>query len=119
MASLARRNLFHDKVRLAVTLDDQTREEDIARAKAELALAEAELDEARARLEKTFIKSPIDGTVLRKHLKEGESVSDMRDMPIVTVANTNVLRVRVDVDETDVSKLQIDQRAYVQADAYG
>ena len=100
-------------------VDDQTREEDIAKAKAEVALAEAELDEARARLEKSFIKSPIDGTVLRKHLKEGESVSDMRDMPIVTIANTSVLRVRVDVDETDVSKLRIDQRAYVVADAYG
>ena len=100
-------------------VDDQTREEDIAKAKAEVALAEAELDEARARLEKSFIKSPIDGTVLRKHLKEGESVSDMRDTPIVTVANTSVLRVRVNVDETDVSKLQIDQRAYVVADAYG
>ncbi|HEX5734212.1 MAG TPA: HlyD family efflux transporter periplasmic adaptor subunit [Blastocatellia bacterium] len=100
-------------------VDDQTREEDIAKAKAEVALAEAELDEARARLEKSFIKSPIDGAVLRKHLKEGESVSDMRDTPIVTVANTSVLRVRVDVDETDVSKIRIDQRAYVVADAYG
>ena len=100
-------------------VDDQTREEDIAKAKAEVALAEAELDEARARLEKSFVKSPIDGTVLRKHLKEGESVSDMRDTPIVTIADTSVLRVRVDVDETDVSKLRIDQRAYVVADAYG
>lgn len=100
-------------------VDDQTREEDIAKARAEVALAEAELDEARARLEKSFVKSPIDGTVLRKHLKEGESVSDMRDTPIVTIADTSVLRVRVDVDETDVSKLRIDQRAYVVADAYG
>jgi HlyD family secretion protein len=100
-------------------VDDETREEDIAKARADVALAEAELDEARARLEKCFIKSPIDGIILRKHLKEGESVSEMRDMPIVTVADINVLRVRVDVDETDVSRLQIDQRAYVVADAYG
>ncbi len=100
-------------------VDDETREEDIAKAKADVSLARAELDEAQARLEKSYIKSPIDGIVLRKHLKEGESVSEMRDMPIVTVANTARLRVRVDVDETDVSKLQIDQRAYVVADAYG
>lgn len=100
-------------------VDDETREEDIAKAKADVSLAQAELDEARARLEKSYIKSPIDGVVLRKHLKEGESVSEMRDMPIVTVADTAVLRVRVDVDETDVSKLRIDQRAYVVADAYG
>ena len=101
------------------TVDDETREEDIAKAKADVRLARAELDEAQARLEKSYIKSPIDGIVLRKHLKEGESVSEMRDMPIVTVADTARLRVRVDVDETDVSKLRIDQRAYVVADAYG
>jgi multidrug resistance efflux pump len=100
-------------------VDDETREEDIAKARADVALAEAELDEARARFEKSFIRSPINGIVLRKHLKEGESVSEMRETPIVTVADIGVLRVRVDVDETDVSKLRIDQRAYVVADAYG
>jgi HlyD family secretion protein len=30
-----------------------------------------------------------------------------------------MLRVRVDVDETDVSKVRLGQRAYVTADAYG
>ena len=100
-------------------VNDETREEDIAKAKADVSLAQAQLDEAQARLEKSYVRSPIDGVVLRKHLKEGESVSEMRDMPIVTVANIVRLRVRVDVDETDVSKLQIDQRAYVVADSYG
>jgi ABC exporter DevB family membrane fusion protein len=100
-------------------INDDAREEDSSRAKADVAVAQAQLDEARARLEKTLIRSPIDGVILRKHLNPGESVSDMREMPIVTVANVSTLRIRVDVDETDVSKLQLNQKAYVTADAFG
>ena len=43
----------------------------------------------------------------------------MRDMPIVTVADVATLRVRVDVDETDVSRIEMNQQAYVTADAFG
>ncbi|HVF90358.1 MAG TPA: efflux RND transporter periplasmic adaptor subunit [Blastocatellia bacterium] len=100
-------------------INDDAREEDSSRARADVAVAQAQLDEARARLEKTFIRSPIDGVILRKHLNSGESVSDMREMPIITVANVSTLRIRVDVDETDVSKLLLNQRAYVTADAFG
>ena len=100
-------------------VDDAAREEDRSKAEADVALARAQIDEARARFEKTFIRSPINGIVLRKHLKSGESVSDMRDMPIVTVADVATLRVRVDVDETDVSRIEMNQQAYVTADAFG
>jgi ABC exporter DevB family membrane fusion protein len=100
-------------------VDDKAREEDKAKAEADVALSRAQLDEARARLEKTFIRAPIAGVILRKHLKSGESVSDMRDNPIVTLANVNKLRVRMDVDETDIGKIQIGQQAYVTADAFG
>lgn len=39
--------------------------------------------------------------------------------PIFTIGDKQALRVRMDVDETDVSKLVPGQRAYVTADAYG
>jgi HlyD family secretion protein len=100
-------------------VDDKAREEDQAKAEADVALSRAQLDEARARLEKTFIRAPIDGVVLRKHLNSGESVSDMREMPIVTMANLNKMRVRMDVDETDIGKIEVGQRAFVKADAFG
>jgi hypothetical protein len=35
------------------------------------------------------------------------------------MADDSVLRVRLDVDEADVSKLKVGQRAYVTAEAYG
>ena len=102
-------------------VDDHAREEDQSAAEAELQLARAQLDDARARYEKTLIKSPIDGTVLRKHHRQGESVSNSSTVPdpILTIGDKKVLRVRVEVDETEVSKVQVGQKAYVTADAYG
>ena len=99
-------------------IEDDAREEDRSRAEAAVALARAQLDEARAWLAKTYIRSPLNGTVLRKHKREGESVSTQFDSPIVTLADDSTRRVRVDVDETDVGKIAVGQRAYVTADAF-
>jgi HlyD family secretion protein len=103
-------------------ITDQAREEDRAKAEAEAALARALLDEARAQLEKTAIRSPITGVILRKHMKTGEAVSNSlyaASAPVVTVADTTTLCVRADVDEADVGRVRLGQRAYVTADAYG
>ena len=102
-------------------VDDRAREEDQSLAEADLQLAQAQLDEAQARYDKTFIRSPIDGTILRKHHRSGESVSNSSTVPdpVLTIGDRKALRVRVDVDETDVSKVNIGQRAYVTADAFG
>src|SRR5207237_6120641 len=86
---------------------------------AEVALARAALDEARAVLEKTYVRSPIDGVVFRRFRKAGESVSTQFDAPIVTLADRSRVRVRVDVDEGDVAHLRVGQPAYVTADAFG
>lgn len=100
-------------------IDSAAREEDRARAKAEVILARARLDEARALLEKTVVRSPIDGVVLRRQARAGESVSTQFDSPIVTLADRSAVRVRMDVDETDVARLKLGQKAYVTADAFG
>jgi HlyD family secretion protein len=102
-------------------VDDHAREEDQSLAEADLKLAQGQLAEAEARYEKTFIRSPIDGSVLRKHHRSGESVSNSSTVPdpVLTIGDRKTLRVRVDVDETDVSKVLVGQRAYVTADAFG
>ena len=102
-------------------VDDHAREEDQALAEADLQLAQGQLAEAQARYEKTFIRSPIEGSVLRKHHRGGESVSNSSTVPdpVLTVGDRKTLRVRVDVDETDVSKVRLGQKAYVTADAFG
>lgn len=112
---------YQEQVEHHSLIDDHAREEDQAFAQADLQLAKAQLQEAQARYEKTLIKSPIDGTVLRKHHRPGESVSNSSTVPdpILTVGDKEVLRVRMDVDETDVERVHVGQKAYVTADAYG
>ena len=138
-----RRGLLHDRVISKAEADDaeraervsrarvdaakqrldlvnaDAREEDNARAEADVHLARARLDEARALYEKTLIRSPIDGVVLRRHRRAGESVSTQFDSPIVTLADDRVRRVRVDVDEADIGRIAVGQPAYVTADAFG
>ncbi len=112
---------YQEAVERHSLVDDRAREEDRSFAEADVQLARARLKEARARYAKTFIKSPIDGTALRKHHRNGESVSNSSTVPdpILTIGDKKVLRVRVDVDETEVSKVRVGQKAYVTADAFG
>jgi HlyD family secretion protein len=99
-------------------IDARARSEDIDIARAQLALAKGQLQEAEAFLEKTFVRSPIDGTVLHRFKRAGEGVSDQPPTPIVKVGDLSRLRVRVDVDETDVAKVAVGMRAFVTADAW-
>ena len=76
-------------------------------AEANLQLSRARLGEARAVLDKTFIRAPIDGTVLRKFHRASESgsISSTNPDPVFTIGDKRALRVRIDVDEADVNKL--------------
>jgi len=92
----------------------------IKEAAAQVAEAQARTEEARARLEKTIIRAPLAGIVLRKRMNAGESITpDSPNPSVFTIADTKTLRVRVDVDETDVGHIRLGQQAYVTADAYG
>lgn len=112
---------YEAKVQSHALVDEDAREEDVSMSQANLENARARLDAARALLAKTYVRSPIDGVVLGKHHRTGESVSNGATTPdpIFTIGDKQALRVRMDVDETDVSKLVPGQRAYVTADAYG
>jgi len=100
-------------------LDAPARTDERAKAEANLALARAQLAEAEALLEKTVIRAPFDGAVLKRFRKAGEMVSDKTDSPIVSFGDESRLRVRVDVDETDVARLRVGERAYFTAQAFG
>ncbi len=113
IARLARAR-FHQEV-----IDSPPRADEQARAEAEVTLAEARLAEARAIFEKSFVRSPVTGIVLRRLRRAGELVSEMLDTPIIVVGDTSVLRVRAEVDEADITQIHLGQSAYVQADAYG
>jgi HlyD family secretion protein len=94
------------------------RAEDVMMAQANLALAEGNLNEQRALLNKTQLRSPIDGMVLRRYLKTGETISIQPLIPILQVGDTGKLRVRAEIDESDVGQVEIGQRAWVTAPTY-
>jgi HlyD family secretion protein len=100
-------------------VDAAARSDERMRAEAEVAQAKARVQEAEALLEKTYIRSPLNGVVLHRYLKTGESVSTNANTPVVSLGDTSRLRVRVDVDETDVARLALGQHAWATADAYG
>lgn len=97
-------------------IDNDAREEDRQHAEAEVKLQQAQLAEAKARLSKTIICSPLSGTVLKKYIQAGELIAP--GSVIITVGDLSVLHVRADIDETDINKVSIGQSAHVVADAF-
>lgn len=116
LVALQRVNQLRERFHL---VDDPAREEDIRTAQAQYAQAQAQVAEAQAYADKALVRSPIDGVLLRKHRRAGEMVSTNFDTPVVTVGDVTTLRVRADVDEKDVARIEVGQRAYAMADAYG
>ena len=92
--------------------------EELQRADAEIALAERRAASAQARFAKCFVRSPIDGTVLKRHREPGESISVFVPRPIVSVANVTALRIRAEVDERDIARVREGQRTRVTIDAF-
>jgi multidrug resistance efflux pump len=107
----------HERARV---VDAAARADDRERARAAVALAAAQVEEAAVLLEKTQVRAPVDGVVLRRHLRAGESLAVLPvPSPIVTLADVSALRVRADVDEADIGGLRVGAEAWVTADAYG
>lgn len=95
------------------------RPEDLALARAKVSLAESQLRVAQSTLEKTRIRSPIDGVVLYRFREVGESVFPNVPAPVVSIGNRDVLHIRVDVDELDLGKVRLGQRVFATCDALG
>jgi len=95
-----------------------SRAEDIAAARAAAASARARLVQARAAMDRRLIRAPYAGEVLQVKARTGEyHTPGVSEAPVV-LGDTRRLRVRMDVDERDVGKVQVGQGAYAVADAY-
>lgn len=76
----------------------------------------ASVEYYRRLLDKTVIRSPIDGRVIEKYLDEGEIV--IPETPIITVADVENIRINAEVDETDSGKVNIGDPVEITSDAY-
>jgi len=96
-----------------------SRPEEISAAQADVRLARGRLAEAEANYENTILRSPIDGVVLKRFMRPGESIRfEMVGMPILSLTDDSRIMVRAEIDETDVAKVKIGQEAFVTAEAY-
>ncbi len=93
--------------------------EELARADAELSAAEAGVKLAQDKLSKCVVRAPMNGTVLRVLMREGESFALLSPRPLFTMADASSRRVRAEVDENDIANVRIGQKVLVSADAYG
>ena len=98
------------------TLDSARRTRDTARA--ELDRTSALVKQAQAELDKTFIRSPINGVVLKRLVVAGTAVSNQPPTQIAIIGDLSTLRIRAEVDELDIAQIHEGQRVLIKADAY-
>jgi len=92
------------------------------RAKANVMQAEANLDRALDALDKCTIKAPMAGTITTLNSEEGENViiGTMNNLGtvIMVISDLSKIVVKVDVDETDIASLALDQEVEISLDAF-
>jgi membrane fusion protein (multidrug efflux system) len=83
----------------------------------EVALARAHLDQAKVDLERTTIKSPIDGVIARRQVQVGQHVD--AGTPFMTVVP--ILNVHVDANfkEVQLDRVKLGQKVEIESDLYG
>ncbi|MBK8176055.1 MAG: HlyD family secretion protein [Rhodospirillales bacterium] len=85
---------------------------DRQRATAELERAEATLGRARIDLDKTAVRAPVDGSILKVNVRVGEFADQgVPAEPLMTMGVVDPLHIRVDIDETDAHRIDPDNRA--------
>lgn len=88
------------------------------RLDAAMTAARTEVSLAQLLFDRTRIRAPIDGTVLEVLGKAGETVAPTPEQPIVVISDPAVVLVKAEVDERDISKIKVGQRAFVRSAAF-
>ena len=123
-ATLDERQRTYDGARAAAEQAEQRkrlleagpRAETVALYENQVKLARTALDYNRRLLEKTYVRSPIAGTVIQRYLDEGEGVTP--EIPILGIADLERIWLNVEVDETDIGKVKVGDAVEVTSDAY-
>ncbi len=89
-------------------------------AKASVSQAQASLETNETDLEKSIIRSPVNGMVLTRSVEPGQTVAASLQAPVLfTIADDlSQMELHVDVDEADVGMVKEGQEATFTVDAY-
>jgi HlyD family secretion protein len=112
-----------DSARTAVgeaDIDLEGGESKIGEAKAAVLQARAAVGEATLDLDRTVIRSPIDGIVISRNVDVGQTVAASVQAPVLftIAADLKRLQVAVDVDESDVGGVEPGTRATFEVESY-
>jgi len=95
------------------------KQQDVQNAAEVVKQAQSQLAYEQAQFNKSFIRSPISGTVLQLAAQQGETVSaGLSTQTLLIVADLNKLQIDAYVDETDIGKVAIGQSAKCSVDAF-
>jgi len=89
-----------------------------SRTESALAVARAERAITYALLEKTRIRAPRAGTVLTVLKLPGDAASATSDDTVITMGDIDRLRVKAEVDESDIGNITLGQHVVVRSDAF-
>jgi HlyD family secretion protein len=95
-------------------------EAEVAEAAAQAQKAEATLKQAEVNLEYTYIRSPVDGTVIDRAVDVGQTVAASLQAPILfTIAkDLREMQVETSIDEADIGQVAVGQPASFEVDAF-
>lgn len=110
-------NTLDDEINAAAASRDavsEVRGVDVQVAAKELESAQSAVKKAQADLAQAYVRSPIDGEVLKVNTWPGELVK--QETGIVELGRTSQMYVSAEVYETDVSRVRAGQSAIIRAD---
>ncbi len=84
-------------------------------ARAQLQQARAALAKAKSDLELAYIRAPIDGEILAIHARPGEALGEKG---IVQLGHTDQMMVVAEIDQNDISRVKIGQRATISSSIF-
>ena len=106
----------------AISHQHRVAEVDLKAAFEQLKQAEASLEQAKDRLSKTKVVSPINGTITSLDIKEGETAisgtTNIAGSSLMTIADPESMLAEINVDEADIADIAIGQKAEIIAIAF-
>ncbi len=88
------------------------------RLESSLATARAELLQIETAIERSRLRAAADGTILQVAARLGETAVPSPEQPLIIMGDLSGLRVRAEVEERDVNKVRLGQKAVLRSDAY-
>ena len=85
-------------------------------AEGEFKAAQVELESAKLEMEKTYLKSPIDGVLATKDIEEGEYVTS--SMQVATLGKISDVFLEMGIIEKDIERIQLGQDVNLKVDTY-